>query len=192
MSRKALKQAAGSEHQSLRPRARPRTDEALAPARPMATVRIMAPKTSHAGGVFSSAPAGQARRAPPTSPPSMRIASGQSKLIGFSGGACIGERVGKRGQARRKGRAARYAAALPAPARPRIRQDRSGRHRPAYRRQHRAAIWVACAKASPTSRSATTARNGGGKSRPGANGLHMRLPESSGILAPRLVLSAFI
>ena len=34
------------------------------------------------------APAGQARRAPPTSPPSMRIASGQSKLIGFSGGAC--------------------------------------------------------------------------------------------------------
>jgi hypothetical protein len=47
----------------------------------------MAPNTSQGGGTFSSAPAGQPRRAPPTSPPSIRIASGQSKLIGFSGGA---------------------------------------------------------------------------------------------------------
>jgi len=54
----------------------------------MATLRIMAPNTSQAGGSFSSAPCGQARRAPPTRPPSTRTASGQSKLIGFSGGAC--------------------------------------------------------------------------------------------------------
>ena len=40
------------------------------------------------GGTSSSAtPSGQPRRPPPTSTPSMRIASGQSKVIGRSGGA---------------------------------------------------------------------------------------------------------
>ena len=48
----------------------------------------MAPNTSHGAGSFSSAPAGHSSRTPPTSPPSTRIASGQSNAIGFSGGAC--------------------------------------------------------------------------------------------------------
>ena len=39
---------------------------------------------------------GQASRPPPTSPPSTRIASGQSIAIGFSGGACAAQRVDQR------------------------------------------------------------------------------------------------
>ena len=88
VSRKALKQAAGSGIKAFALEGgRKRVKPWLLLARGDSPYHRT--EDQHAGGVFSSAPAGQARRAPPTSPPSMRIASGQSKLISFSGGACI-------------------------------------------------------------------------------------------------------
>ena len=53
----------------------------------IATVRIMAPNTSQRGGSSSLADEGQPSRPPPTSPPSTRIASGQSIAISLFGGA---------------------------------------------------------------------------------------------------------
>ena len=47
----------------------------------------MPEKTSHGGTSCSAIPPGQPRRPPPTSAPSMRIASGQSKATGCLGGA---------------------------------------------------------------------------------------------------------
>src|SRR5262245_2258677 len=129
---------------------------------PNATVRIMAPKTSHAGCSFSSAAGGQARRAPPTSPPLTRTASGQSKVMGHSGGACTAS--------------ASASAASPAySARRALLSGSSGSSTTANSARSKrptntsvpapssAAFALACAKASPTSRSVTS-RNPGGRS----------------------------
>jgi len=62
----------------------PRTDTASSV---IEIVRIIPPNTSQSGTASSVTPFGQARRPPPTSPPSTRNASGQSMVIGFSGGA---------------------------------------------------------------------------------------------------------
>ena len=80
---------------------------------------------------------GQASRPPPTSPPSTRIASGQSNVHRLFRRRMHRKRVGQRRHAGIKARGAPAAAARPAQARPRIRRDRNGRHRPACRRPAR-------------------------------------------------------
>ena len=68
MAREALDQAAGAEIveafllERRGQRAQPGSSSLIA------TVRIMAPNTSQAGGAFSSASCGQPRRAPPDEP----------------------------------------------------------------------------------------------------------------------------
>ena len=153
MPREALRPARPRRvRRSLLPRARPRADASPARCSVIDTVRIIAPNTSQSGGSSSLAPSGQASRPPPTSPPSTRIASGQSIVDRLFRRRMRRKRVGQRGHAGIEARAAPCAAARPAPAPRRTRRDRSGRHRPAFRRPASGAIDSACANASPTSR----------------------------------------